>query len=147
MQKYTGLWVSYTRKDRRGSQFMCRPYKYLITTHATSFKAFVSPIAFKRWLRERGLKLEYVGRGQARIVGHYYERYTDLSASLNATSKRGMRSMVMSNGRYVSCIISTHDDGSKLVDIHHTGVADTDYSPEATAARLADYRHYEKIYG
>jgi hypothetical protein len=131
--------VSYTNKDQR-SKF-CQPYKYLITGHGgTSKTAFIHTHAFKRWLRERGLNLVKSGKQGAKIIGDYSRVYCNHNkAEFNI---KGLKTMVLSNGDYVPCIIK---DGVEYV--HHTGICTKKWDQESTQERLNEHRKLQKRYG
>lgn len=142
------MYVTYTTKDYRRSGRMCRPYKYLISKGGTPYIAFVHTHAFKRWLRERGLKLRKAGKRFAAIEGEYFTQYADLTERLSDWRKEtAQRTMRLSNGAYVPCLIERDEQGCVIELVHHTGIADTDFHPLAVQARLAEHQHYYKLFG
>jgi hypothetical protein len=131
------LYVTYTTKQYRKGGKMCAPYKYLITNNGTSYLAFVKTSAFKRWLRERGLKLKKAGVRFASIEGNFKTAY------VQELPNDGLKTVVLHNGDYVPCVIK---NGTEYV--YHKGYATAeDYSAENMAVRLENYRAMKEIYG
>lgn len=133
------LSVTYTNKDKRSN--FCQPYKYLIQKNGAAYSAFVNTSAFKRWLRERGLKLVKCGKQYAKIEGDFIRQYAspaDFERINGATE-----TMVLSNGAYVPCKIK---DG--IEHVYHKGIYDKDdYKGDKMQERIEEYRRLRKIYG
>lgn len=126
------LTVCVTGKTYRGSGKMCRPYTYLLTHNSCSFKAYVTFSAFKRFLKERNLKLK--GRY---IIGEYKQtRQADISKI------KGLKTRVLNNGEYTPATITTNKKGVVTVHIECSGI----YDP-AKRQTIDEYREFDKIYG
>jgi len=125
------LSVYLSAKTKRHSEVMCKPYAFLVYQGGmTSYAAFVSFSAFRRWLKERGLKI----KGN-RILGVFEKRPT---ASLEGL--KGLHTRELCNGEYREAII-TEENGIKIVNFHWTGV----YDPN-TRQSIEDFRKFEKIH-
>lgn len=133
------LTVFYTFKSKRGGY--CKPYKYLIQKNGTAYLAFEHTHAFKRWLRERGLKLVKSGKQYAFIKGEFTKQYT--SPDDFKKIEGAIDTMVLNNGNYVPCKIK---DGIEYV--YHKGYIDNDYfDHNKIEQRIHEYRRLSKIYG
>lgn len=124
--------VTMTTKDQRTPGKMCRPYKFLILKGGSSFIAFEYGHSFRRWMRERGLKIGQRNGRHGEIIGDYKTVYKDLDAS---PIDGGIKTMTLHNGDYVTCVIK---DGIEYVD--HKGY----YRQRQD---IEDYRRLQKIYG
>ena len=118
-------------KDRRTSGYMCKPYAFLIMHQAMSFSAFVTHSGFKRWLKERNLKL----RGND-IIGTYKEvGIPDISGI------EGKETRVLCNAEYRKAVITQDSKGLVTIFFEWTGI----YDPIKKQS-LEEYFKYSAIY-
>lgn len=133
--RYNNLWVSVTNKDRRNSRYFCKPYRFLITTNATSYIAFTTWRGFKTWLRDNKLKLGARNpRGGRSIIGAVQYVFTP-----TLPDNAAHYSHCLHNGDYVPCAYD-YKQGLTIKYVTHTGIAGGRQS-------LSEYRQKEAIFG
>lgn len=114
------------------------PYKYLITERATSYTAFYTKTAFKRWIRERGLRLgKRMGwRGLYKIEGGFISRSWLNEEYFSMMAIRFPKTRVMSNGDYTQGVITSEH-----------GIFVVNYLNPNCKREVYDYKESQAIYG
>lgn len=139
--KVDGLSVHLSRKDRRTSSYMVKPYAYMVMQRGAHYVAFVHWSSFRRWLKERNLKLQ----GNC-IVGHFHIRHVNALLFHCALGERDgvVDTRVLDNGEYKPARITYDEKGVATVHVLYVP-----YTGEIQdiIEKLREYERYDKIYG
>lgn len=138
--KVDGLSVHLSRKDRRTSSYMVKPYAYMVMQRGAHYVAFVRWFGFRRWLKERNLKLQ----GNC-IVGHFYIRHVNALLFYGALERDDVRdTYVLDNGEYKAARITYDKNG--IATVHVLYVPYTGERQDINE-KLKEYETHDKKYG